>query len=420
MNAMRRFRFELGDDSGVALSMVMVVTAILFIIATMLLTVAVNEELITHRYAERIEAMHLADAGLNAYLYELRRDPRYYIDNPTLGPTTTPNGSWEASATPPQGGEPLTIRSVGTLSPSDRSRTVVATVRFPTFADYMFLAVSEIRIGAAATIYGRVRSNSWVHNDGHVHGLVQAHEYVTGSGTFEQGYEEGAPAVDFAQVSADLDAIRQVADSIGTYRGPSGRRGYRVTFLSGSRVRIERVTHENTTSGVLTTDSSETISIPAEGVFYFHDKVWVSGTYSDKVTIASSDDIYIPDHLEPFDMNSRATCGLIAQGNIVVPTWYANLPENMRLTAAMLAQTGNIYGGDWNQLPRRVKNSIHIIGSLAYRDRSYMATVNQAGTVLAGFRTRQYDYDYRFDLDPPPMYPQIRDGRLKVSTWVER
>jgi hypothetical protein len=36
-----------------------------------------------------------------------------------------------------------------------------------------------------------------------------------------------------------------------------------------------------------------------------------------------------------------------------------------------------------------------------------------------GFVTREYDYDARLDLNPPPMFPPTTsNGHLRVLTWV--
>ncbi len=148
---------------------------------------------------------------------------------------------------------------------------------------------------------------------------------------------------------------------------------------------------------------------------YFNDTVWVSGTYGAKVTIASGRDIYIPDHIEPSGSNSKFTMGLIASQEIIVPSWYPSMPDRLKITAAMLAQNGAIRA-DMHMGTTRTRATI--TGSMAYRTYSGFATYS-GNSVVAGFRDRTYTYDPRLDIDPPPMYPQIKDGSLKISTWIE-
>lgn len=411
---LRRLRSSLARDDGMALMLVVSIAAVLFLLATLILGVVLNHQLQSIRYSNRTKAMHMADAGLNAYLYELKRDPTYYNSNPTLGPTTLADGTWSVTTTPPQDDEPLYIRSVGTMASTGDTRTIVATVRFPTYADYMFLANDYISIGTAATIYGKVRSNNYVTNAGRVTGRVEAVNYVNGTGIFEQGKYAPVPVVDFAQVTTDLSAIRTAAGFDGTYYSPSGRKGYMVT-LQGDRARIDYVTGGDTT-GLLTTYYVGTVNIPASGVFYFDDIVWVSGTYSAKVTIASSQIIRIHDNITPVDVNSTATCGLIAKFDVNVMSWYPNIPTNTVVYAAMLSQQGSVCA---EMKSGYIKNSARLVGSNAYFDAGGFVTVSGT-TVLAGYRSREYIYDPRLDVHPPPMYPQIKDGSLKVSSWVEQ
>ncbi len=37
----------------------------------------------------------------------------------------------------------------------------------------------------------------------------------------------------------------------------------------------------------------------------------------------------------------------------------------------------------------------------------------------AGYDTRNFEMDPRLIDNPPPLYPQIRDGSLRVDTWLE-
>ncbi len=408
-----RIREALYADDGVALAQVIVVSAILFMLSTLMLTLVVNQQLQSTRYQARTRAVHMADAGINAYLYQLRRNPNYWVTNETLGPHDIEDGTWTVTAAPPEADTPLTLRSVAVIPAIPATRTIVATVRFPTYADYMFVTDADINIGRDAVIDGKVRANGDVDNAGRVTGRVSSAGNVTGSGTFEDGYEEDQPVVDFAQVTADLADIRTVAEDAGTYFDPSGSRGYRVT-VNGTSVQVERVTNVSG-GGTLTTNYVRTLTIPSEGVLYFNDTIWVSGTYGAKVTIASSEDILIPDHIRPTGMDTRFTMGLIARDNVIVPSYYTAMPSRLEITAAMLAQSGSI-SADYQTGTTKAKATI--TGSMAYRTYSGFA-VYSGNTVISGFREREYNYDPRLDFDPPPMYPQIKDGSLKVNTWIE-
>jgi hypothetical protein len=404
-------RRSLASDDGIAAVTVVTTGSILFILATTLISLAVYNSNQTHMQEARVKALHMADAGLNAYLYELRRNPNYYVTSPTLGWTTLDDGRWFVQSVAPSGTAPLRLRATGVIPSMQATRTIVATVRFPTYGDYMWLSDADISIGNGATIYGKVRSNRNISNAGVVTGKVYAHGTVTGSlGTanLQQGYVNGAPIVDFNQVSADLTTMRTVAQGASTYFAANTALGYRITF-SGSTATIERVTAVNNSTGALTVDTPVTKVINSTGVFFFDDDVWVQGTYTGSVTIGSNSNIYIPNSIQPSNTNSSFTCGLVAASNIQVMSWYSAMPNNLVIYAAMLAQTGAIQPA--YKSPPGDKPQITIYGS---------ASSKMQPSMSPGFATRIYNYDPRLALYPPPNYPTLRDGSLNVDSWIEQ
>jgi hypothetical protein len=157
-------------------------------------------------------------------------------------------------------------------------------------------------------------------------------------------------------------------------------------------------------------------------VLYFDDKVWVRGTYSTKLTIVSgSDSIWINGNIEPSDLGSVHICGLIAQDSVIVPSWYPltpQFPQDVEVVAALLAQKGKV---EADMQTGAFRNSIRILGSMAYSEQGGFVSVNTwSGAQVAGFRERTYEYDERLEVEPPPYYPRLRDGTLKVSTWFSQ
>jgi len=406
-------RAALGDR-GTALVTVMATTSILFVLATSLMLMVAYQTQATQVRTARLRATHVADAGINAYLYNLRAQYGYYTQTPDTGVVSVGTGeSYRVIALPPAGGRPLTLYSTGTSA--DGTVTIAATVRFPSFADYMFLSNQTINIGSAALIKGQVRCNADINNAGHVTGKVSAAGHVTNTGVMDLGFLDHQAVVDFNQVLAAMDDVMLSAKGNNIYFAASGALGYRAT-VNGRLVTVDKITG-GTTTGVLTTTAVRSFTVPDSGAVYFSDSVWVSGTYSAPVTIVSDRDIYIPNNFAPASLASTVTAGLIAKGNIIVPCWYASVPQQMTLTAAMLSQSGRIYADTKQGVFR---DSITITGSETYYDANGgFVTVTSGGTPVAGFLARTYTYDQRLDDFPPPKYPVIQDGTLKVDTWIE-
>ena len=64
---------------------VMATTSILFIMATTLMTVVAYQSQVTALRVGRVRATHVADAGINAYLYPLRNNYDTYLTNLDTG-----------------------------------------------------------------------------------------------------------------------------------------------------------------------------------------------------------------------------------------------------------------------------------------------------------------------------------------------
>lgn len=410
------------SDEGAALAIVVGMTAVLFILTTMLLSVAVYQSTSSSSQIARVKAFNIADAGVNAYLYQLRHDLDYYLTTPTLT-ARTEEGSWTVVASAPSASVPyLTLRSTARLNSGEASKTVIATVRFPTFADYMFLKDSDINIGLGALINGKVHSNRNVSNQGHITGLATAYGTFSnsGGGQTDQGYLSGPSQVSlipFGDVKPVMDRIKAVAQRAGAagYAGPAaGKQGYELVFSRASYTR--RTVTGYTSTGYVVSNDPVTYPIPNAGALYFDDDIWVRGDYALSVTVVGAANIYVVGNVRPTDPDSNTTMGLISEVNISIPQQYTTIPDAMTVQAALLARTGAVTSSFGSAL----RTSLVIDGSVADVQVGGFALVDSRGTPVAGFRTRTYSYDSRLDLFPPPMYPPVGTDSLKVQSWVER
>lgn len=449
----------LKDDSGIALATVVMVAAIMFILVTAVLTLVAYRETQTGAYTARTKAMHLADAGTNEYLYQLSQDYGYWKTATTLGPTQMQDGSWRVTATAPTGADPLRLSSVGTLKDGTH-RTISATVVFPTFADYVFVIdKSDLTIGSAAVIDGKVWCNMSIVNDGVITGLatavnacspVPSTTHYPGDYRDKNHYTGKAPvALDFSQLTTDLNKQKQAANDAGTYYAASGTGflGYEVIF-SGPKADVYKISAINykvpytgqstAVLGARTKTLVGSVVIPASGVMYFDDMVWVSGDYSANVTLASSKDIYMAGNFVPTSPTSNITAGIVTSGYIYFPYWCDSVPATHKVQCALLSQGAKI-GTQWtgtaagnadtlkydSGLKKWVSTTISPAVKVLDFDGSF-GMVTQQGFVMGegqstsqGYASRSYSGDDRLTKNPPPLYPQIPGGDLRVNTWLE-
>jgi len=441
------------QDDGVALGTVMAISAILFLLVTTLIMLASQQQVSAASQVARTKALHAADAGINAYLYNLSVDYYYWQTHPTLAGTTA-DGTWSVVATR-VGSGPITLTAIGTAPGG--TRKVIASVQAPTFADYTLLFNESVNIGAAALIKGNVRSNANIANAGEITGQAVAVGSVSGSGKFDGGRYPGSRQQSFAVVK--YGDLLTTATASGTYWPDAGTYavsgsstgshylGYDVV-LSGGGGTIQKIKGYNSTTGTMTLDPTiVSFTVPASGVLYFDDAIWVHGTYASKVTIVVGKDyednsgsqlpgpttvsgawvnpatgtnagkqlvnssVFIDDNLQPDDITSDHVCGIVSQGDISITECASDAQNNETVTAALLSTAGAIHA-DW--ITNVHKNHFQLNGSIAQWQAGYFLSGSNTG-----YLSRDYWFDSRLYNAPPPQFPPLGDGTLKVNSWVE-
>jgi hypothetical protein len=459
---------NLSSDEGSAMLVVVAAMTILFILSTMLVTMSVFNVTSAQREERRVRALHIADAGLNAYLAGLRHDgPSYAVNYPTLGPLATPDGTWTASIA--ASGNAYVVRSTGTVTDArgvSSTRVLVSRVAYPTYADYSIMADDDVDIGADAVFIGKIGSTRSIVNSGLVFadsiggaaGELWAGTTITtnsGSKPLKTNVLEAPmvhanqntapgnsnPWVDFGQITGDMTILQTTAAGSGTsyanLTAPTGVIGYQVV-LNGGTYSLNAVKGNKFTGGLTYTAiaGSQNLAIPSAGVLYFDDDVWVKGTYNAALTIVSSGDIMLIQNIGPTNPASTFTCGLVAQDNVWIPNNYSTteLPTNITIQAALMAigdgtaanghcglYPWDIYRGGGNTPPGYygpLRGTATFIGSRTYQQTTGMVWTNPSD--FAGFTEREYDYDTRLDVFAPPKFPVIHNGELKVTTWQEQ
>jgi len=448
-NSLRR---SLSSDSGMALAVVMLMSVILFLLATTVLSMVAYRGNQTTAVAERNKAMHLADAGINQYLYQLGENYDYWQSHGVLGPVEMEDGHWTVTpSTTPSGSVVLT--SVGTLN-DGYSRTVRATVSFPTWGKYIVMVdQGPYSIGSGATFYGDVRCNEGISNSGVITGMAIAGPgasctYGTSYAVnYPGGHKNNQPRVDFTQLTNDLAAMKVSAQASGAYYGSSGALGYSIV-LNGPQATIYKVTAvekratapsspgptaDSRQLGTLTQTLVGTAAIPSDGVFFFDDDVWVTGNYSAAVTIATNETIWCPGNLVPTVAGATVTCGLVAQKDVLFPFWYQSMPNDQIVQAALLSQTAGV-GPDnpttselltWTWTKNTTTGVWYWKSSNYNAPNKHSVTIKGARAMVqmigfsSGYDFRYFDKDPILANNPPPLYPRLPGEALGIGSWQE-
>ena len=435
----------LAQDDGFAMAMAISVAAIVFMLATMLITLSVYRTQQSSIQRAQTKATHMADAGLNAYVAEMRFNADYVDLHPGALTGTQGDGSWRVTAIPPAAGSNLaTVTSVGTVG--SVSRTIHATVRPVGFADYAFFTNAAIYFTSTDVVHGNVRSNGQVRlaTGTQIYGNLIATGGFRNSGgsvinpPFTQvsgGVAAVMPAVNFSTASSSAADMVTSATAEGQYYPAPAYGGHVIIFGSptADRVTIKQFNAINTSTdpGALTFTSTTETAYPPSGVFAFGGNVFVQGTYSQAVTVYSAASILIRDDVVSSNsLDKTITCGLMAKNNIYFPTWMAGSPNTLDVQAALFAQTGqisydnkttwyssyNTYRTNLHLQPLDLRPQLNIRGSLVSYNQIYTQDADPSNH---GYTAATFDYDTNLDQTAPPLWPPLGDGEMRVVSWLD-
>ncbi len=415
----------------------------------------------------------LGNAGAGPYVYPFEDKDGTQIGTYTLTITAPPTGSTLVK-----------IKSTGatTIDPS-ATRSINVNLAIPSLAKYSVLANTDIRFGEGTVVYGPLHSNGGIrfdgvawnkvtsakssyddpdHNGGTEFG-VHTHVNNSGGGTdssyrpaesppntvenrsdvFKAGREFPVPAVDFSGVTADLATIKTQAQASGVYLAPSGSVGYQIILKTNDTFDVYRITGLVAAPNNCTNINNETgwgtwsintktfvanYTIPANGLVFVDDDVWVEGQINTaRVTIAAArfpdsvstrKNIIINNDLTYTNYDGQDVIALIAQNNI---TTGLVSEDDLRIDGALIAQNGRVgryyyrpAGNSQNRCaPYHTRTLLTLTGMIASNQR-----YGYAFTDGTGYETRIINYDTNLLYSPPPNFPLASD-KYQIILWEE-
>ena len=188
------FRFQTSDflppkaKPGYFLPMLLVFAVVMLITTGAVMSLNYNNYSIVKRLVKSNQALSIAEAGINYYLWHLSHNNQDYCDGEACsgegpyGPYTHTYknttgevlGSYAITITKPQGSSTVvSIRSDG-LTTSGEQRTVVATLGIPSFSQYSFISNHQAWFGNTESTNGLVHSNGGIRYDGTANGVVSS------------------------------------------------------------------------------------------------------------------------------------------------------------------------------------------------------------------------------------------------------
>jgi len=444
------------------------IVTVLFILTAGLVKSVENENWFSHQEGDTLQATHIAESGLNYYLWYLNHHPDDWQDGTEdVGPYIhdytdadgTVIGRFILDITPPDAESGIgVIRSTGELL-DDRvpPRAIEAQVGVPSLAKYAFLTNSDVWFGSTESVDGKLHSNGGIRFDGTCNDLITSAKETYVCGTQHGCADETKPgiwgtggpdsfwsfpvaAIDFDQISGDLSELQTLATSGGIFIDTSNKYGYLVQLQSNGTdtaaddsMDVYTVTKTYQYTGwtedggdikyrddIKETSFLATYAMPSNGIVFIDDQIWVKGETSSQVTIAAAHfpestntnrSIVIADDITYRQHDGSMSVSLIAQEDVRVGY---DSPQDLEIDAVMLAQRGKVirpyyYGS--------IKNSITTYGGVISNKTWTWNWVNQWGTLIDGYRYTSSSYDPHLLYTPPPHFPTT--GEFEILYWEE-
>ena len=434
------------QQSGFIMLTVLIMALILSYLGMIGAQTVINNARFNQYEARSSQALNVAEAGINYYLWHMAHNPTDYKDGGTTpaaapyGPYVhnyydvdgNPLGTYTIYVTPPANGSTIaTVKSIGQVPNYSGARTILAQLGQPSFSNYIFLSDTSLNFSPTSTTTGPVHSNGCVQFDGVNNGTVSSARATcvngTKGGVFGVGgpisqWSYPVPAISFSQVTANLNTLQtnSLPANGGVNVGVSGGIGWSLILKSDGTIDVYRVNSESSTG--INQSFVRNQTPPPNGVLFSPETVWISGTsFPGRITIvaaklpdnsATRKSINIIGNLTYSAHDGTAAIGLIAQQDIFLPQY---VPNTVNVDAALLAQYGSV---GYDTANGGLKNSFTLYGAAAQSLNNYGFKTTGCGGYCTGFPTTAYNFDSNLIYAPPPQFPTT--GNYSVLNWREQ
>ena len=364
-------------------------------------------------------------------------------------------GTYDVTFEPQTSSSVVLISSVGrTESLPAREVTLKARYGMSSLAKYATLTNGDVWYGGE--IHGAVHANGGIRMDGQSDSTVASAKEtyicqpnhgcnyeekpgVWGEGEIKELWEFPVPPVDYNAITLDLLDMKSLAEAAGTYLGPSGVFGYHLVFKADNTYDLYRVTRtgpkiwswfqetgwQRTSHDIDQETLLEVRAVPANGIIYAEDTLWVQGDIRGRVSVAAGRfpdtpstnvDVIINGSISYGGVrDGTRVLGVIAQRHVLIP--YSAAPDNLQLDGAFIAQKGRFGRRYYSSGAHRLKTSVTRYGMIASNLTPVTAWVDGNGQVISGYRQGESSYDKNLLYQPPPHFPTT--GQYQFISWEE-
>ncbi len=421
-----------------SLPAVVTIIVMLTVIATILIIYTQKASYSTKREEQKQKSLYIAEAGINNYLFNLNKNPDYYKTQRHVAQDNWANygqGQYQLEVTPLEEAVGVEVIATGRIDVKNdgvtnyQTRKIKSIIQKRSFLKYIYFTDHETMEGTGSRIWfisgdiirGPLHSNDYIN----ISGSPTFQAKVTtarslnpgpGSAVFEQGYEENVQPLELPSTNNQLKTWSQNG---GYYYTGSTT----IHFNSNSTIDISN------NNALSTGPKGVSLALPGNGVIYVDGQIstkysalsgniFIDGTLSGKLTVASKGDIYITGSIT-YNNTEEDMLGLIAENYLYI-NHYDNrnrdvAPDNITIQAALFSLNHSFTFENYNRTPR--KGTLTILGSIGQRYRGPIGTFSGSNRV-SGY-SKNYNYDQRMQYDEPPHFIEPLNSGFYVSNWEE-
>ena len=419
--------------------MVLAVIAVLAVLGFGVIVLSESDSGLTVRTNRTTKALHVAEAGINNYLWHLNSDEDYYATqtHPAQGQDEEGSDRWvdfedgkyHLDVTLPQEGDSvITIESTGKVFNPEVNRTIKVELRKKSFLSYLYFTDAE-RSETGSEIWwitgDVVRGDLHTNGDLRISGTPVFEGAVTVSGQIVEGWgynpdfqKEYQVGVQPLQLPPGNNQLKEEAQSHGYYY-------YGETTITLNSNGSMNVSNNND----LSTGPTGTVWPPRNGIIYVdgqtdsrnprrntNGNAFLSGTLSGRLTVAAKNNVYITDNLVYRNQteDSQDMLGLVAENFVYVDK---NAPNNIEIHAAILAINHSFGVEDYQSPP--AKGTLSIKGAIIQKFRGPVGTFNSRTMRKISGYSKNYSYEKRMKNHQPPYFVEPVNASFEQVSWEE-
>ncbi|OQX81323.1 MAG: hypothetical protein B6D56_02590 [Candidatus Omnitrophica bacterium 4484_70.1] len=407
------------------------IVVVLIILGASLAVKIVSQKRLLDIHQYNLEALYLAEAGLDRGLVWLRDQASYPSGTAPILPSELQNvelerGTFSVTIDPYDNNPSVYLKryriiSVGVSHGIQRNLSL--DIMIDTFARYAYFTDDEhfwigwwkvpVWFKGGDHIQGPLHTNSHLHisEDPIFDGMVRtADNYIV--------YYHGGPPQDNPQFNGGLelgvDPI-YLPSQLTTLKNAASSGGL---YLTGDTTIVLKDDGTMEVTNAAKGWYNQVVPLPSNGaVFVSGGNVYVEGTLKGRLSIGTDRDLVVKNNIlykdNPEDNpSSQDMLGLIAEGDVVISK---DAPYDLEIDASIMALGDSFIVEEWWKGPP--KGTLKVLGGIIQKERGPVGTFNgSTGEKLSGY-TKDYVYDERLKDKNPPYYPAT--GDYIVVLWRE-